>query len=58
MPFMKTLRYGECSLGSIDAMELMICRPAALVLEPAGNFLMVGWGLGLDERELALAVAR
>lgn len=55
---MKTLRYGECSLGSIDAMELMICRPAALVLEPAGNFLMVGWGLGLDERELALAVAR
>lgn len=49
---------GEHSLGFIDAVVLMICRPAALVLDPAGNFLMFGCGLALDERELAVALAR
>lgn len=45
-------------MGFIDAVVLMICRPAAFALDPAGNFLMFGWGLGLDERELAIARAR
>jgi len=45
-------------LRFIDAMVLMICRPAAFALDPAGNFLMFGWGLGLDERELAVTQAR
>lgn len=49
---------GKHSLGFIDAVVLMICRPAALVLDPAGNFLMFGCGLVLDERELAVALAR
>lgn len=45
-------------MGLIDVAVLMICRPAALVLDPAANFLMFGWSLGLDKRELAVAWAR